>query len=230
MKQTDKIQKTQKQPLADIAYETIVRKIISLEYQPSQHLEENQLINDLEIGRTPIREALARLRGERMLQSHPNKGVVVRPITIQNAKAMFESMEIIELGIAKLSMNKDVAPFLQEMEEANDILIDAMHANNTFELTEANHIFHMSLARCSHNEFLIRAENDVRNEAKRLSFLSYDNIIDPKTSLQDHFESVINEHKVMIACLKEKNKDQLKDVIMKHIQTFKERIILFMVS
>lgn len=224
------INKNQKRPLADIAYETIVRKIISLEYQPSQHLEENQLVDGLGIGRTPIREALVRLRGEKMLQSHPNKGVVVRPITIQNAKAMFESMEIIELGIVELSMKKDVLPFVEEMEQINKRLENAFYANDTFELTEANHSFHMSFAKCSHNEFLVRAENDVRNEAKRLSFLSYDNNIDPKIPLKHHFNSVIQEHEEMMTCLREKNKDQLKRVITKHIQTFRERIILFMVS
>ncbi|HGY11052.1 MAG: hypothetical protein DRH34_00380 [Deltaproteobacteria bacterium] len=230
MKPVNQIKKNTKQPLAVTAYETIIRKIISLEYQPSQHLEENQLVEDLGIGRTPIREALVRLRGEKMLESHPNKGVVVRPITIQNAKAMFESMEIIELGIAKLAMNKETTAFIPQMKEANRLLKDAFHANDTFNLTEANHLFHMNFAKCSHNEFLCRADNEVRNEAKRLSFLSYDNIIDPKTPLKDHFESVINEHNEMIACLEEKNKDQLKQIIIKHIQTFRERIILFMIS
>lgn len=230
MKEANGIKKNTKQPLAVTAYETIVRKIISLEYQPSQHLEENQLVEDLGIGRTPVREALVRLRGEKMLESHPNKGVVVRPITIQNAKAMFESMEIIELGIAKLAMTKETATFIPQMEEANKILENAFHANNTFDLTEANHLFHMNFAKCSHNEFLCRADNEVRNEAKRLSFLSYDNAIDPDTPLKEHFESVISEHREMITCLKNKDKNRLNQIIMKHIQTFRERIILFMIS
>ena len=54
--------------------------------------------------------------------------------------------------------------------------------------------------------------------------------INPKIPLKDHFESVIKEHNEMITCLKEKNKDRLKQIIIKHIQTFRERIILFMVS
>ncbi len=230
MKPTTKIQKNSKQPLAITAYETIVRKIISLEYQPGQHLEENQLVDDLGIGRTPIREAIVRLRSERMLESHPNKGVIVRPITIQNAKAMFESMEIIELGIAELSMGKENTLFILEMEQANKMLMDSLHANETFNLTESNHIFHINFAKCAHNEFLSRADKEVRNEAKRLSFLSFGNVIDPNIPLSEHFKSVISEHAEMITCLKENNKDQLKKVIIKHIQTFRERIILFMVS
>ncbi len=227
MKSANKIPK---QSLSVTAYETIVRKIISLEYQPSLHLEENQLVEDLGIGRTPIREALVRLRGERMIESHPNRGVIVRPITIQNAKAMFEAMEVIELGIAELAVKKDTSPGLKEMAKANKLLTDALNANDSFELTEANHMFHTSFANCSHNEFLIRADNEVRNEAKRLSFLSYDTIIGKEKPRMNHFNSVINEHNEMIACLKDKNIDRLKQIIITHIQTFRERIILFMVS
>ncbi|MCK5098031.1 MAG: GntR family transcriptional regulator, partial [Desulfobacteraceae bacterium] len=98
MKISAKIQKIPKQPLAVTAYELIIKKIICLEYQPSQHLEENHLVEELEIGRTPIREALVRLQGEKMVESHPQKGVIVRSITLQNTKAVFEGMKILELG------------------------------------------------------------------------------------------------------------------------------------
>jgi len=72
----------------------------AVEYQPSQRLEESQLVEDLGIGRTPIREALVGLHGEKMVESHPKRGVIVRPITLQNTKAMFESMNLIEMGRA----------------------------------------------------------------------------------------------------------------------------------
>ncbi len=45
-----KIQKLPRQPLALTAYETIVRKIICLEYPPGGHLEENQLVEELGLG------------------------------------------------------------------------------------------------------------------------------------------------------------------------------------
>ncbi len=222
--------KQSKQPLAVVAYETIVKKIISLEYKPSQHLEESQLVEDLGIGRTPIREALVRLHGERMVESHPKKGVIVRPITIQNVKAMFESMEVLEFGIAELAMTKETKAFLKEMEAANDLLAKALEKNDTFELTEYNHQFHMNFAKCANNEFLLRAVADIRNEAKRLSFLSYDNTINPEQPLEKHFNSVVEEHNKIITYLREKKIDLLKQTLKEHIQTFRERIIQFMVS
>lgn len=219
-----------KQPLAVKAYETIVKKIICLEYRPSQHLEEGKLMEDLGIGRTPVREALVRLHGERMVESHPNKGVIVRPITLQNTKAMFEGMGIIEMGIADIAVTKDCTVFLDKMRKTCQKLAKAVDANNVFDLVETNHTFHMLFAQCSQNEFLIRAAADVRTEAKRLSYLSYDNAIDPDRPLATHHNDVMADHDRMMAYLENRDADQLKTLILEHINTFRKRIIVYMTT
>jgi GntR family transcriptional regulator, rspAB operon transcriptional repressor len=223
-------QKLPRQPLAVKAYETLVKKIICLEYQPSQHLEETQLVEDLGIGRTPIREALVRLHGERMVEAHPKKGVIVRPITLQNTKAMFESMKLIERGIVDLAVDRDCTLFLKKMTIANQAVKEAVIANDTFGLVESNHEFHMNFARCSQNEFLIRAVKDIRTEAKRLSYLSYDNVIDPHRPLQIHYDAVVGEHDQIIAGLRERDGRRVKQLITGHILTFRQRILVFMTS
>lgn len=230
MKSNAKIQKLPGQSLAATAYETIVKRIICLEYSPSQHLEENQLVEELGIGRTPIREALVRLQGEKMVESHPNKGVIVRPITLQNTKAMFESMHIFEFGVVDIAIHKDCTALIKKMNSSNETVKKAILSNNVFKLVEANHEFHMDFARCSQNEFLIRGVEDVRKEAKRLSYLSYGNIIDPERPLEIHYKSVVQEHEDIVAALAEKDKKRLKQLLKEHIGTFRHRIIIFMTS
>jgi DNA-binding GntR family transcriptional regulator len=225
-----KNQKNSKQPLAVTAYETILRRIICLEYQPSQHLEESQLMADLGIGRTPIREALVRLHGERMVESHPNRGMVVRPITLQNTKAMFESMRIFEFGVVDIAVNKDCTTFIEKMKAANLKIQAAVESKDLLGMVEANHLFHINFARCSQNEFLIRAVHDVRSEAKRLSYLSYNNSIGPGKNLELHYKAVVEEHDRIVACIENHDSKKLKQLLTDHILTFRERIILFMVS
>jgi DNA-binding GntR family transcriptional regulator len=154
-----------RQSLAVKAYEKIIRKIISLEYNPGQHLEENQLVERLGIGRTPIREALLRLAGQNMVESQPNKGFVVRPITLQNTKAVFEGIKILELAVASLAVRQDATILRSKMEASNEKVKLAVKSMDVFGLVEANHDFHMYFADCSHNEYLIRAVNEVRSEA-----------------------------------------------------------------
>lgn len=219
-----------RQPLAVTAYKAIIKKIICLEYPPNMHLEESRLMEDLSIGRTPIREALVRLLGERMVESHPNKGVIVKPITLQNTKAMFESMAIFEFGIVDTALKKNCTPYISSMREANRQCQKAIKTNDMFGLVEANHSFHLNFAKCSQNEFLIQAVNDVRSEAKRLSYLSYDNVIDPDQPLENHYETVVSEHNEMTDCIVIKDETRLKELITNHIDTFRERVIRFMIS
>lgn len=222
--------KNRRTPLALVAYETIARHIITLAYEPGEHLEEKQLVDQLGIGRTPIREALQRLVAEKMAESHPNKGIIVSPITLQNTKAMFEAMKIVEFGVVDLAVKRDPEPFLPEMLQANDRLKHAIAVGDILDLVEANHDFHLAFARCSYNEYLVHAANDVRTHAKRLSYLSYNTSIDPDRPLSRHHESVVDEHQAMMDGLVEKDDSLLKAIITNHIQVFQGRIIRFMTS
>ena len=222
--------KIPKRSLASVAYETIKKKIICLEYEPGRHLEESQLVESLGIGRTPIREALVRLQGERMVISHPNRGIVVRPVTLQNTKAMFESMHIFESGVAAVAVKKDCSTSIGEMKRSNDAVKKAILANHIFDLVEANHDFHVNFADCSQNEFMIRAVKDVRTEAKRLSYLSYNNAIDPERPLETHYQSVVEEHDMIIDALMQRDKTKLERLLKEHIETFRQRIVIFMTS
>lgn len=225
-----KIITNNKKPLGATAYEKVYRKIISLEYEPGQRLEENQLVKQLGIGRTPIREALLNLSADMMVESQPNKGFVVSPITLQKTKAAFAALKILELGVVSLAVQQDVTHYLSQMEIANQSLKAAMKKMNILHLVEFNRTFHSYFARCSKNEYLIQALHKVRCETNRLAYLSYGNEIDPCNSLHDHYESVVGEHSDIINYIKKRDEIRLKETICRHIKTFQKRIIHYMAS
>jgi len=228
--ENEKIITNNKKTLSVTAYEKIYRKIISLEYEPGQRLEENQLVKQLGIGRTPIREALLNLSADMMVESQPNKGFVVSPITLQKTKAAFAALKILELGVASLAIQQDVTHYLSQMEIANQTVKDAMTQMDILSLVEANSTFHNYFARCSNNEYLIQGLHKVRCETNRLAYLSYGNEIDPCNSLHDHYELVISEHNDTITYIKERDEAGLKETICQHIKTFQKRIIHYMAS
>jgi len=219
-----------KQPLGITAYEKIRRKIITLNLKPGEKLEEKQLMRHLKLGRTPIREALLRLVGERLLDSQHGKGFMVRQITLQNTKAVFEMMKILETGAAGLAVRQDTTALLPKIEEAGEEVKKAVKTMDTLGLVHANHDFHLYFAQCAHNEYILRWVDETRNEAKRLSYLSFTNEIDSGKSLKTHFKAVTQEHDKIIACLKERNEDELKKTILVHIKAFQQRIIAYMSS
>jgi DNA-binding GntR family transcriptional regulator len=223
----NKVVKKSKQPLGITAYQKIYQKIIILEYKPGQSLEEKRLMEELDLGRTPIREALLRLIGEKMVESQPGKGSIVRPITLQNIKATFEMMRILETGVADLIVRHNVAPYLEPMMAASQAVKLAIAEKDVLGLVEANHDFHLNYARCSYNDYLLGYVNEIRGEAKRLSYLSYSTEVNLGISLTEHYRSVIREHDKIVTYLKEKNPNKLKVTVLKHIETFQRRIVQY---
>lgn len=222
--------KETRQPLGIEAYEQICRKIITLSYKPGMILDEKQLMADLALGRTPIREALLRLAGEGWIETLPNRGAMVPPITIQSTKAVFEAMRLLELGVVSLAVNQNIEEHLTSMRGANQLVKDTINTGDILQLVDANHVFHMVYASCAKNAFLTRACLEVRNQAKRLSYLSYTNEIDMNRSLQGHYQTVVSEHETIISSLIDKNEARLKEIINQHINAFQARILAYMSS
>ncbi len=219
-----------RQSLAGVAYTAIYRNIISLVYEPGQRLEENQLVEQLGIGRTPVREALLNLCADLLVETAPGKGYTVRPITIQGTKAAFDALQILELGVARLAVRQDVSPILARMTEANQAVAAAVERMDILELVEANGGFHTHFAACSRNLYLMESLQRVRGETNRLAYLSYGNEIDRKRSLTEHYASVVAQHTEIIDRIRERDEDRLAAVIQDHIRIFKHRIIQYLTA
>jgi len=214
-----------KRPLGVQAYDAIYRNIVTLAYEPGQPLEESQLVDHLGIGRTPIREALQRLAADLMVESQPGKGYVVRPLTIQNTKAAFAALQILELGVASLAVRQDAARMVADMTTANRSIASAIKQKDILALVEANSSFHDAYARCSHNIYLVQSLKKVRCETNRLAYLSYANEIDPIRTLQVHYDSVIEQHDQIIAAMQDRDEHRLQAIVTEHIGIFKQRMI-----
>lgn len=219
-----------KQPLGQTAYEQIYRRIMTLEYAPGQPLDEKNLMAELGIGRTPIREALLRLTSDFMVESPPNRGCIVRPITLQNTRSAFRALHILEQAVADLALKQENTDLLPLMSRANGDVEAAIARNDVIGLVEANSRFHAHFASCSRNDYIIHALGQVRCETNRLAYLSFGNEIDPLRTLGEHYDSVVSQHRTIIDCLRIHDEDLLKTTLQEHSRIFQNRIIMYMAS
>jgi len=216
--------------LADTAYDHIYRAIISLDYPPGEGLEEKKLMEELKLGRTPIREALLRLAAEHLTTAIPGKGFVVKQLTLQTTRDVFTALNILELGMAEIAVQQRTDQHLESLQQANLRVKKAVERQDVLALVEANHDFHMAYAACADNEYLTRALHEIRAEGNRLAYLSYRNRIDPLTTLAHHYDSVVSQHDLIIETLENRNLPQLQQVIQEHIYIFRRRIIAYMTA
>ncbi|MBB95150.1 MAG: GntR family transcriptional regulator [Rhodobacteraceae bacterium] len=81
----------------DMAYERIEDMIVMLEMAPGARVVESALVKTLDIGRTPIREALLRLAADGLLVATPRKGMTVRGLSFSLQMKVFETRRALEM-------------------------------------------------------------------------------------------------------------------------------------
>ena len=93
----------------DRAYEEIRKLILTRETSEGVILSENSLAAELEMSRTPVREALQRLQMEGFLEIHPNRGVTIPEVSVVEVNETFALRMAIEEFVIK-----EIIPLMTE--------------------------------------------------------------------------------------------------------------------
>src|ERR671938_632674 len=104
-------------PARTQVYATLRDAIIRAELAPGRKLSENELANWLGVSRTPIREALVRLRDERLVAIVPQYGTFVSQISpqaVSDAQFLREALECAAIREAATLATEDDIALLEE--------------------------------------------------------------------------------------------------------------------
>jgi len=77
-------------PGSRTAYEAIRQEIVEGGYKPGERLVEQRLAEAHGLSRTPVREALKWLEAEGLVRIEPHRGAVVRPMTLNDVRDIYE--------------------------------------------------------------------------------------------------------------------------------------------
>ena len=92
--------------LATRAFELLQDRLIFLDIAPGEPLNETQLGLELEVGRTPLREALKRLESERLVTTFPRRGTFATSVDITVLSEISEVREVLEPLAARLAAQR----------------------------------------------------------------------------------------------------------------------------
>lgn len=78
------------------AYDCIKDKIISLAFGPNTIISEASLLKELDMSRTPVREALIKLEHEGFVRILAKRGILINPISLTDVTMIFDSRIVLE--------------------------------------------------------------------------------------------------------------------------------------
>lgn len=203
-------------PLSQKAYEQIRRKVVSLELPPGTVIDESSLQAELDLGRTPIREALQRLSLEKLVDIVPRRGMFVTDIGITDLQRLFEVRLELESLAARLAAVRGKEEHWRRMETVLAALPEENEPTNNETLIAADEMCHKIMYEAAQNEFL----QDVLVTLYALSLRLWYYFLSQIGSMR----SAIVEHRRILEALRAGDAERAAQLIRQHIQTFQEEI------
>jgi DNA-binding GntR family transcriptional regulator len=201
--------------LSEKAYYLIKEKIITLELPPSSLINEQSLMDELGLGRTPIREALQRLEMEDLITIVPRRGAFVADISITDLQKIFETRIFLEGFCARLAAQRATSEQLSQMQEAIAQL-EQVTDNGVKKLMDIDARFHQLLYQAADNEFLADVLKRFYDLSLRIWYLVLERIGDVQ-------ESII-QHKGVVNALRAQDEELAEALIQEHVIQFQQEI------
>jgi DNA-binding GntR family transcriptional regulator len=203
--------------LRDRAYAEIKQRINRLQYRPGEYLNEAQLSQELSIGRTPVHQALDRLMYEGMVQVMPRKGVIVRPISLDEILHIIEVRQINETYCVALAVDRaagaDVTDLRRILQEA-PALIRARDREGLMNLDRA---FHSRISQAARNPVLADVMTSLHDRSLRFWFISLGDDL--------QLRRVNDEHRAILDGIAARDRKMAVEAMRAHIESFRKNIV-----
>jgi GntR family transcriptional regulator, rspAB operon transcriptional repressor len=197
-------------PAREQVYLTLREAIVSAELEPGRRLSENELADLLGVSRTPVREALARLRDERLVAIVPQLGTYVTLISQQGvADAAFvrEALECSAIRLATPAADETALAALQANLAAQERAVEDEDAEAFDRLDDA---LHQALCDLSGHDVawtLSRRANGHLDRVRRLS------LPDPA-----YMGEMVDEHRQVIAAVADRDVERAEQLLRHHLR------------
>jgi len=206
--------------LRETAYEAIKHRIITCAFKPGEYINELQLSAALRIGRTPVHQALDRLMIEGMVEVIPRKGVIVKPVSLNEVLQIIEVRLINEPFGARLAAEQANDTDLADLAE---VLKHAKHwaaLRNIENMMLLDREFHLLVARAAKNDVLTELLRNLHERSLRFWFISL--------NAPTQYDSVQNEHAAILDTVRQRDPEKAEAAMRRHIESFRANVSQFL--
>ncbi len=198
------------------AYQRLRDQIITLKLLPGAPLQEAELMQEVGLGRTPVREALQRLAYEGLVVIRRRRGAFVANIGVTDLQQLFELRRTVEGFAAALAAERAREADLCTLDRIVAALDEVHSLEDTQAHIEIDRAFHAALAHSAHNRFLQSTANRLFNLNLRLWYLALDRI--------GPMHAAIEQHRAVLEAIRRRDGRAAEAAIREHITDFQERI------
>ncbi|GII90546.1 GntR family transcriptional regulator [Sinosporangium siamense] len=150
--------------VGQMAYDIIRECIITGVLAPGEHLRQEELAERIGVSRIPIRTALMQLESEGLVSFHPHKGAVVRTLTVEQVREIYELRVLLETYALRKSIARMTSARAARLRELGTAL-DEPHISAS--LVDERVAFYRELYDAGENPTTVEIIEDLRNSVGR---------------------------------------------------------------
>lgn len=155
------------EPAAARAYRALERMIVTLEMPPSGTTTEGALIERLQLGRTPVREAIQRLAWEGLIEVRPRSGLAIAPLDAADWPLVVDARAGVEAVLARSAARHCPPAAAERLAEAAEAMLAAVEARNVLAFLEADKLLDEVVAAAADNAFAVRVAGPLQTHSRR---------------------------------------------------------------
>jgi len=169
------VNESESETLSEQVFREIQSSIIKGDIAPGSKISEPELARTYGISRGPLREAIHRLEGQKLLVRIPHVGARVVSLTEQELSELYQIRESLEGMACKLAAERMTPAALQEIREVLQAheRDEAFQAGRSYYQQEGDYDFHYRIVQASGNQMLIRMLCDELYQLARMYRIQY---------------------------------------------------------
>jgi DNA-binding GntR family transcriptional regulator len=202
--------------LADRAYAELRDRIVTLAIAPGAPINEDALGRDLEMGRTPVREAIKRLALERLVTVFPRRGTFASEINITDLAAISDVRVQLEGHAARRAAER-LTPAQRDELDALIAAIDAGESSGDADaLMRIDASVHRFVYACAANPYLQETLDRYLSLSLRIWYLVLDRL--------PHLFDRVHEHRALLLAIRAGDAERAAGIAAEHVATFESEI------
>ncbi|MEM1385841.1 MAG: GntR family transcriptional regulator [Pseudomonadota bacterium] len=205
MKDTPLTAQASAERVADLLRERIVKG----ELAPGSRLVERKLSAELEVSRTPVREALKLLRADGLVEISMHRGAQIVSYTAEEAEELFELIAVLESLAAERLARRMHPDVMERLEDLHVQMLRQYEARDASAYFDTNTEIHDTIVTSSGNAVLLESHRRVMVRAQRGRFLA---IMDSA-----RWQQAVDEHEAVMEAFRHRDATAAARVWREHL-------------
>ncbi len=201
--------------LTDEIADIVRERILGGEYEIGEKIKENQIATELNVSRTPIREAFKLLENEGLIDYIPNRGCFAKGFTKRDVEDIYAVRRSLEELAITWAVERISAEEIQALDEQCEMMEFYTEKMDTKKVLELNSGFHDVIYTSSRSRFLaqvLRSYKEYLDKNRKAMFYE-----------QSYLESILREHRAILKAIRLRDKKKAIQAMKEHLIASQQR-------